>query len=207
MAITTYGELKSAVANWLNQGNLTTYIPDLIRLGEQRIYFGGADPLPSQPLRVPAMQAQSTGTISSSTIAFPTRFVEPIRLAASSGGETWTLDYASPAEYSAKSGSSGLPTVYTYLNNSIVTAGTGAASYILDYYQSFALLSSDSDTNWLLTNAPGVYLYAALVESVSFIKDDPRIPQWLAAYKASVAALNNSTKRQGGGSLQMRVMV
>lgn len=207
MSIATYGELKTAVASWLNRADLTSYIPDLIRLGEQRIFYGADTPLSSAPLRIPAMQTRATGTITSSAIAFPTRFLEPIRIVGSSGGSDWSLQYVAPERYSEHSNSSGVPTVYTYLNNQIETSGTGAGSYILDYYQAFASLSADSDTNWLLTNAPGVYLYAALVESAPFLGDDTRLNTWLAGMKSAISAVNRSTKTQGGGSLATRVVM
>lgn len=206
MSIANYGDLKTQVATYLNRPDLTSYIPDFITLGMQRINYGGADPYPSPPLRIPAMQTQETGTITASSIAFPTGFLEPIRVAATSNGQTWTLDYVAPAEYSQHESSSALPTVYTYLANAIKTAGTGAASYTLDYYAAFDALSADADTNWLLTNAPGVLLYAALVESAPFLMADDRINGWFGLYKASISALNRATNRQGGGSLAVRVV-
>lgn len=206
MAITNYGELKTAVASWLNRADLTAYIPDFIRLAEQRISYGSEDPWPTVPLRIPAMQTQETGSITNSSIAFPTRFLEPIRLAASSGGFSWSLGYVSPERFSELESSASTPTKYTYLNNAIKTAGTGAASYTLDYYQAFASLSADLDTNWVLTNAPGIYLYAALIESAPFLGDTPTLVGWLAALRSSIAAVNQSTKRQGGGSLAAQVV-
>ncbi len=205
MSIATYADLKTSVALWLNRADLTAYIPDLIRLGEQRIFYGADTPFPSQPLRIPAMQTQATGTISSNTIAFPTRFLEPIRVAAVSGSVKWSLDYISPNTYSEYEEGSGLPTVYTYLNNTITTGPTGGADYVLDYYQAFASLSADADTNWLLTNAPGVYLYAALIESAPFLGDSAVLNQWLSMLKSSIGAVNRATKYQGGGSLATRV--
>lgn len=197
MAINTYATLKSAVAAYLNRSDLTTYIPDFITLGVSRIYYGSEDTFASKPLRIPAMQTQATGTISSSSISFPSDFLEVIRLAASSGGETWTLDYTTPSAFSKTSNSSGLPTEYTFLNNAIKTAGTGAASYILDYYKIFTAFSGDSDTNWLLTNAPQVYLYSALIEASPFIMDDARIQGWYSLYKSAISGLNRSTQRHG----------
>ena len=35
MAITTYSELKTSIANWLNRDDLTTQIPDFISLAEE----------------------------------------------------------------------------------------------------------------------------------------------------------------------------
>jgi hypothetical protein len=206
MSVSNYGELKSAVGLWLNRADLTAYSPDLIRLGEQRIFYGADDPYPSNPLRIPAMQTQETGTITSSTIAFPTRFLEPIRIAATNGNETWSLVYVAPERYSEQSNSSGLPAAYTYLNNSLMVGGSESASYTLDYYQAFASLSADADYNWVLTNAPGVYLYAALIESAPFLGDPATLNQWVAMFKSSINALNRSTKYLAGGTLATRVV-
>jgi hypothetical protein len=207
MSISTHADLKSAIALWLNRSDLTAYIPDFIRLGETRIFYGSDIPFPSQPLRIPAMQARETGTITAGAIAFPTRFLEPIRIAASSGGSDLSLGYVSPDRYSEQANGSGVPTVYTYLNNEIQTAGTGAASYILDYYQAFAGLAADADTNWLLTNAPGVYLYASLLESAPFLGDSPLLGRWHSMFKAAIGAVNRSTKYQAAGSLATRVVL
>ncbi len=206
MSIANYGDLKTQVATYLNRPDLSSYIPDFITLGMQRINYGGSEPYPSQPLRVPAMQIQETGTITSSSVGFPPGHLETIRLAATSNGQTWTLDYVSPAEFSRYESSSALPTVYTHLGGAMKTAGTGAASYVLDYYEAFDALTADDQSNWLLLNAPGVALYAALLESAPFLLNDERIGGWFGLYRSSIAALNRSTVRQGGGSLAVRVV-
>jgi hypothetical protein len=120
-----------------------------------------------------------------------------IRLAATSNGVTWTLDYIDPAGMSEKASDSGLPTVYTYLNNSIQTAGTGAASYVMDYYQAFTAFSSDSDTNWVLTNSPNVYLYGSLLEAAPFLLDDQRVQGWYSLYVSAINGLNRAMQRHG----------
>lgn len=206
MAITNYGELKAAVANWLNRTDLTARVPEFISLANQRIFFGGSEPYPSQPLRVPAMQSRATGSVSNSSIAFPSDFLEPIRLSLSSGGVSFSATYLPPERYSEASNSQATPGTYTYLNNTIALAGTGAASYTLDYYAKPAAFSADEDTNWLLTNAPGVYLYASLLETSPFVYDDPRINLWFGSFKSSIASLNQSTQRKAPGSLQMVVV-
>lgn len=206
MSIATYGELKTAVAVWLNRADLTGYIPDFITLAEQRINYGGEGAFMSAPLRIPAMQTAATGTIVASSIDFPTRFLEPVNLSATSGGNAWSLDYVSPSAFAGLASGAGLPSVYTYLSNAIKTAGTGSATYTLDYYQAFSGLMADSDTNWILANAPGIYLYAALVESAPFLGDDPKLSLWANMLNSSIAAVNRATRYQGGGALVTKVI-
>ena len=205
MSIATYGELKTAVANYLNRADLTAYIPDFITLGVQRINHGAEMPYQSQPLRIPAMQEQATGTIASGSIAFPTGFLEPIRVAVSSNGCSWSLNYIPPVSFSEIENSTSPPVEYTYLDNAIKVPGS-ASAYTLDYYKAFTAFSADADTNWLLTNAPGVLLYAALMESAPFLGADERINGWFGMLKSAISGLNRSTMRQGGGSLQVRVV-
>ena len=207
MSISTYGELKTAVGSYLNRSDLTSYIPDFIRLGEQRINYGGEAPFLSTPLRIPAMQTRTSGTITGSAISFPTGFLEPIRIVGTSGAVTWTLGYIAPDQFTEKSGGGGLPTCYTFLNNRIETAGTGSAGYVMDYYAAFASLSGDSDTNWLLTNAPSVYLFAALLEAAPFLGDSPMLGQWHSMFNSAVAAVNRATKYHGGGALAAQHLI
>lgn len=206
MALDTFGGLKGSVATWLNRADLTSYIPDFVKLAEQRINYGSDGQYASVPLRIPAMQTTATGTITNSAISFPTRFLEPIRVVATSGGTSWTLRYTSPERFAEDSNGSSTPVFYTLLNNTIQTAGTGAASYTLDYYQAFTGLSADADTNWLLTNAPGIYLYATLMEAAPFLGDTGQLAVWSNMLNSSIAAVNRATKYQGGGSLAARVV-
>ena len=198
MAINTYGTLKTAVASYLNRSDLTSSIPDFVKLGARRIFYGGGQPYDTPPLRVPAMQAQDTGAVSGGYISFPDSFLEPIRLAAVLGSTNWTLNYVSPANYSGTLTDPQTANTYTYLNNAIYTAVDASTSYILDYYRSFTL-TNDSDDNWILLNAPDIYLYSSLIEASPFLGDDPRINLWFGLYKSSVSSLNRSTQKQGSG--------
>lgn len=206
MSIATFGDLKTAVANYLNRSDLTSYIPDFIRLGERRIFYGGDNPYPTPPVRIPAMQNRATGSLSgvpSSSISFPTGFLEVIRIRASDGNKYWTLDYAPPNRLTEGENDTDVPSHYTFLNNEIEISGSGSASYTLDYYKAFTSLTNDTDTNWLLTNAPDAYLFAALTESSSFINDE-RLPAWFGFYKSIVSSLNRSAAGKAGGSLYIK---
>ena len=56
MAITTYAELQTAIANWLARDDLTTYLPDFITLFEAAA---------NRRLRVRQMETTATLTPSS----------------------------------------------------------------------------------------------------------------------------------------------
>ena len=75
MAITTYSELKTAVANFLARSDLTTQIPDFITLAEARM---------SRELetRTQEKRAQASTAASDEYISLPTdlRKVRPLKL-------------------------------------------------------------------------------------------------------------------------------
>lgn len=95
MALATYADLQAAVAEYLGRSgdtNIANRAPDIIATAEARIAYGGAEPMPSRPLRIRAMErstvlmtapAQSGGTTGGTTndytctagllsLAFPT---------------------------------------------------------------------------------------------------------------------------------------
>ncbi len=198
MAISDYGTLKTAVGAYLNRNDLASYIPDFISQGQKRIHYGSDDPYSSVPLRIPAMQARDSGTISSNAISFPTRFLEVIRLQGVSGTVKWNIDPASNTGLTTNGDDARLPSYYSFLNNQIEVSPNGACDYVLDYYQAFSAFTGDNDTDWLLTNHPSVYLYAALIESAPFLSDQTMIPAWVGFYKSQISALNRSAKHKGG---------
>jgi hypothetical protein len=65
---------------------------------------------------------------------------------------------------------------------------------------------ADGDTNWILANAPSIYLYATLIESAPFLGDDPKLGMWASMLNSSIAAVNRATKYQGGGALVTKVV-
>src|SRR3990172_339251 len=67
MSIASYSELKTAVGNWLNRDDLTTYLADLVMLGEKKVY---------RDLRIRAMETALSSTIASGVIALPSDYVE-----------------------------------------------------------------------------------------------------------------------------------
>jgi hypothetical protein len=103
----------------------------------------------------------------------------------------------------------GQPVVYTIVGDAIQLGPTPDAVYTvsLDYYQRFAALST-TPTNWLLTNHPSVYLFAALAEASGYVFNDERIPTWEAKYQADVRSLQESddTALRSGSAMRVRTL-
>lgn len=87
----------------------------------------------------------------------------------------------------------GLPLYYCdYGFNNYLIAPTPDVAYPFEY--SFLALPTPltplQQTNWLTDFAPDVLLYATLLESIPFLKDDERVPVWESKYAAAISSLN-----------------
>lgn len=184
MSITTYSELQTAVAAWLKRGDLTTQIPDFIRLAETRL---------KSLIDVSTLETTSTlaTTPSSATIALPSDFKNPIAL--------WIADI-DPQEQLTQVLPQSLPYNETP-NRPQYWAIDGAnlrfqcpadAAYPikLRYSQLFAL-SDSAPTNSVLTSFPDVYLFGALCEAADYIFDDQNSVKWSARFNDAVQRCSN----------------
>ena len=215
MAIATFSDLQTAIANWLARDTdttLTARVPDFIAMAEARIAYGSADPeMASDALRIRAMETLVTASTvaAADTIALPTGFLSMRRLQVA-GSPNDGLEYLTPAQMDAEyndSSRTGQPKVYTLESDHFRLGPTPDAVYTLTclYYQKFSALATSS-TNWLLTNHPGIYLYGSLIEAAPFIGNDERLPMWYRSFVGLVNGLNgaDSSDRHAGALLAMR---
>jgi hypothetical protein len=182
MAINSYSTLCDAVGRWLYRDDLAATIPDFVALAESRI---------NRDLALRAMETSATGTLTGSSFTAPSDLSKAQRLCIAADSQIVELRYVPPETISKYSASTGLPQMYTMLGGQvqIIPAPDGAYTYTFYYMGSFPSLSSTQTTNWLILNAPDVYLYAALLEATPYLQDDTRVQIWGQAYETAVTAL------------------
>lgn len=186
MAIIDYSSLQSAAAGYLHRTDLTSSIPDFISLAEARL---------NRRLRIRAMENRATGTASSGLIPLPTGYREARALHVASGGAYKRIDYVTP-EQSALYPDSGSTSAFTVVGSNIELLPAADLAYKLVYYKAMDPLSAGQ--NWLILNAPDVYLYATLLEATPFIKGDARIQLWQGMLETAITDLEAEDR---GGSL------
>jgi len=201
MAISTYAELQTAVANWLNRDDLTVNIPDFITLCEARL---------NRVLRTRAMEGLYTASTVSGQRNYnlPTNYLQMRALRLNTSPLT-VLEYVSPEimdrVWAGSAG--GKPVAYTIKANELFLGPSPGAVYTMemDYYRKFDSLSTITTTNDMLTDNPDVYLYGALLEAEPFIKNDSRIQVWgTSFYKAITDIQDQDSKDRHSGS-EMRI--
>lgn len=212
MAISNYSELKTALTNWLARTDLTDRYDEFISLCDARISYGGDDPYKTDPLRILGTeQANESIAINSQTTVLPTDFLE----ARSFYLDTSTkqdLEYMPPDRFwqtsIARSSTTGQPTLYTVQGTNLIVAPTPDASYTgkISYFKKLTPLSDSNTTNWLITNAPNVYLFGCLLEAEIYAKSWSNADRMFALFKSAIDGLNDQdqTARHSGSSLSMR---
>jgi hypothetical protein len=203
MPITTYTELKSAVADWLLRDDLTAVLPSFISLAEAGL---------NRQARHWRMEKRSTATLDSQYSALPADFLQPIRLSLTSG-TTFELELASQADIvdmrSLAANNTGRPRYYALTAGEIEVFPTPGDNYTLElaYVARVPALSDSNADNWLLTYYPDAYLYGTLLQAAPYLKDDERVGLWKSLYDGAVAGIIADGERAKFGGSGLRVKI
>ena len=100
------------------------------------------------------------------------------------------------------------PEFFTIEADDIVFGPSPDTSYTgrLLYWKKFTAFSADVDTNTLLIDATGLYLYGALIEAAPFLGDDARTLTWATLWDDLADKVQEADKKDrfGGAPLQVR---
>lgn len=189
MALATYSDLTSALADWLKRTDLTARIPDFIRLTEARL---------NRLLRDPDMIVSGTLSFTNGTATLPAEFGELIAF----GPTGRRLSLVTAQEFGTYEAASGDPTVYSVIGGSIkVLPSQGSASTPYTYFRGIPALTVSNTTNWLMTRAPDLYLYGSLLQAEMFGWNDERLPMLKSAFDEGISELrtDGDSRRWGVG--------
>jgi len=191
----TYNSLIADVLGYLNRDDAATTaaIPLFISNAEQRICreaptigtesyvvgeFIAGNPVYAKPGRWRATLAINFG--SGATYDFR--------------NQLYLRDYDTVRNYWPDDTVQGFPKFYAdYGYSNLLIAPTPNDNYPFElcYLELPEQLSAANQTNWLTNYAPDVLLYATLLETGSYLKDDERIPMWESYYGRAIASLKN----------------
>lgn len=188
MSIANYSDLQTAVANWLHRSDLTSIIPDLIMLGEKRIF---------RDVRSHEMETSLNTTISGGVLAVPTGFIG------------WKAVYINTDRVQALQTKS-LPWIYeNYPTRSsdrcpLFIARNGSnfefgpypdSGYTVKgtYYKRLDPVSSS--WNALATQHPDLYLFATLCEASEYVMNQGLVPEWERKYATIVNDINTEAHK------------
>ncbi len=191
-----YSTLKKDIKLWTarNDTDFVAALPEFIHMTEQRIAYGSAAPLQSDPVRVRDMQKTVQITVTNGIGPLPDDYLEQQSM-------TWDSDFSKKVhyrpieEFNTLIGNGDVPTVFTIDDNQIrlLPLATGKADFV--YYAKYANLENDNDTNWLLINAPSIYLKGSLIEAYGFTRNQLAQASALADYVSAANGLSMQTRK------------
>lgn len=199
----TFTSLQADVRAYLERGTITDetvyeQLPALINMAERRL---------SREVKITGVINVVTDTMvqGHSVYAKPDRWRETVSISIGTGTGNNTYSVLSPRAYEFIRDVCPNPTTtaepryyadYNYGNWLFGPTPDAAYPYEVIYYELPALLDDTNQTNWWTEYAPNALLYATLMETTAFLKNDTRIPVWQGFYDRAIAALNGEDMRQ-----------
>ena len=195
-----YTELLAEVESWSNRADLTAKMADFILYGEKRL---------NRDLRIRQMEASSDLSAVAGTreIALPSDYLE-VRRVYIDGSPVSELGYVGPHVFWGTHGSSepGKPKFYTVEGNNLVLGAIPDSAYTVKftYYQQIPPLVTNA-TNWLLEDAPDLYVYASLIALAHYARDNEYLATVTTLYTEAMKAMRKDGRYGGNISYQPKI--
>lgn len=188
--ITNYATLITAIQDFLNRSDLSSFAPNFLQNCEAKLY---------KNLRIRAMETALSGTISSGVLAVPSDFVE-LKYAYVNTSPVQHLRKVTQeviyTEYPVRSGAAIPKVISREAGNFVFGPYPGDYDIRGIYYARLTSLGASNTTNWFTANAPDLLLYGALIEAEPFIESDERMLTWKALYDAAYKSVEDEEKRE-----------
>jgi hypothetical protein len=201
MALATYSDLQTSIANYLARSDLTAQIPDFIRLTEIRL---------RRDVRIRQMLKLSYTSMTGSTVGLPSDFLEMRNLYLETNPEQ-PLTYQTPSIFTRDglAQESGQPRNYTILSDEIQVspAPNGTFNIYMLYYAAPPFLSNANTSNVFMAQCPDLLLYGSLVEAEPYLMNDNRLTVWAGMFERGLNSLTTSDDRgeYSGAPISMKV--
>lgn len=200
--VTDYSTLKTAIADYLARSDLTSYIPNFIQYGEERIYA---------EVRDRNMETALSDTISSGVVAIPSGFIEWKHVYVD-GSPTQQLDMRDPGwilrEFPSRSADA-KPGYIAIDGSNFIFGPYPDTNYTIKgtYYKRLDALSDANTDNWLTDTYPNLILSAAMADACAFVKKDG-VSYWEDRYALLKENINKQNRRANyrGGVLSARAV-
>lgn len=197
MAIGTYSELQTAVANWLDDTSLTSRVQEAIALYEAAV---------NRRLRVRQQITSTSLTPSSGAASLPNDYLIWKRVTWE-GSPKRELEYADPSYFiqAYPDSPSATPRFFTIEGSTLRVVPLSDTSLTFVYAQKVPTLSDSATTNWLLTAHPDNYLFGSLAAIETLKAGSADRTAKVAEFNAIVETLSQELSRlhfaQGGPAM------
>lgn len=217
MALDTYTNLKTAVADWLNRSDLTSAIPDFITLAEAQMRRDLKQYLTSSFTKAAAAADLDVDATATYEVA------EVLGVAMNDGaGGTYNhpllpIDRDTYQQLMSNDSTVRAPTRFYFVDRDQDSQTTTLRFYpplsatntinirVAVVKQLQALASAAGGVNAVLTLAPDAYLFGTLLQAAKYLEHDSRVPMWKDDYASAIKGLRiQGDRQQYGGTPRYR---
>lgn len=198
--ITDFASLQEAVIDTTHRADLSARVPGFIQLAEVEIF---------RELALRLTEVKTTGSTSGDTIPLPAGLSALQRIEIEAYGAKFTLDYTSPNGIEPLTIGVDLPSRYTVENGAIrlIPAPGGPYAYSVFFMPLLTALSDANTTNWLLLNAPDVYLHGTCRQMAIWAEDSEMFAKHDPLFQVAMDSVRGFNERQRfpvSGGLQIK---
>jgi hypothetical protein len=184
MAITNYGELKTAIRDWMfADADIASNAADFVTLAQGYL---------NRRLRCRDMITQATLSIDVNNLfALPSDYLQwrnLVEVASLRRPLSYITQEEADEVYPDRP--SGLGVNFTIIGSNIRVYPVPANDLELTYYAHLGAFPTDADTDWLLTKFPNLYLAAGCMMAAEYLKDDGEAQKQLAIVDMYVGMLS-----------------
>lgn len=194
-AIADYDALQSEIASWLDRDDLTSRIPTFILMAES--FF-------NRELRTPQMEATVSFSVSDEDTPLPVDYLAMRSIYQETTPDNPLRGMSPDGLRQEFVGQAGIPTSYAIVAGGIRVAPVPESTLVftMDYFARIASLSVTAPSNWLLEQAPDLYLFASLYFAEVYNENPARAGQFQALAENILARLKQSATaaRWGAGT-------
>lgn len=178
-----YSTLQSRVQSAVGRTDVPSYVYELATADINRA------------VRLFEMEASATLSATAETVTLPTGFLQVKNIYVDRSPRV-ALRPATDQALNVRHDSSGVPTYYAIENGQLrlMPVPDGTYSIELTYYAKVGDLSADADTNDVMSEYPGLYLYAALRHAAVWAQDAELASTYNMAFETEVNACKKSEK-------------
>lgn len=169
LAFDSYGDLKTAIEDWMNRSDLTGSVQAMIALAEARM---------RRELTPYFLEASSSVTSVDGLASLPADFGTPTRVMYGAN----TLPQYAVGSVSAVNPSYSEPLAYSIEQGKIRLWPNGNFTVSLLYQPKLTELSDANPTNSLLDSHPDIYFFGAMMFAEGYVANDERAATFKALF-------------------------
>jgi hypothetical protein len=192
MSISDYASLLVDAGEYSGREDIAHIFPRFVGMAEVKL---------NRALRVSSMESSASLVLSSGDASLPADFLEAREVKTSANVPIRAVSLQQLT--SSYAGNGGTPTGYAIVGSTLKARPISDQTLSMTYYAKIPALTAAAPTNWLLTRAPDVYLYALVTEIAIWERDvaKAQAAQQLMSLALSGLTIEDERKRWGDAQI------